>query len=511
MKTTRLLLALAAALALPAAQLAAQSSVPGTISYQGRVTNDDASLVGASTPTTRTVIFRIWDSSSASGAANLLYSERQTVTIFKGEFSVLVGTGDPVTGSPRNFDEVPKKLASLADPALWNGSTRFLGVTVCDEGTDTGTEVSPRQQIASTAFAIKAQTAEKIVANGITADMIAPNAITASQIAPNAITASQIANGTLTTAQLAPDSITTSQIANGAITGFDIATNAIGRDRLDQNSVYTLENRNFVINNTNNGIVGSVSDNDGWEVRGQSNGNNNGSLIIKTTDDGNEPIQFWQTGEHRMQINTNGNIMIPGWIADSRDRNNAKLVVDNAIGLQWGSEQATLTYIGDGGAKFIISLSKGGQGNNRSCFFDGDSNWDFESDIRLKTDIAPAEPMLDRILGLPLHRFRYKDDAPDARLQLGVLAQEVQPVFPELVAANGNPAPEGDNYLTVGLTSFGLYACRAIQELAERTDSDVETLNSDIHSLQKTIAEKDAKIANLESRLAAIEAALKNK
>ena len=104
------------------------------------IIGDDASLVGASTPTTRTVIFRIWDSSSASGAANLLYSERQTVTIFKGEFSVLVGTGDAVTGSPRNFDEVPKKLASLADPALWNSSTRFLGVTVCDAGTDTGTD-----------------------------------------------------------------------------------------------------------------------------------------------------------------------------------------------------------------------------------------------------------------------------------------------------------------------------------------------------------------------------------
>jgi len=495
------------------------------------VTNDDASLVGNSAPTERTVIFRIWDNASATGAANLLYSERQTVTIFKGEFSVLVGTGDPVTGSPRGFDEAGKKLGSLADPSLWNGSTRFLGVTVCDAGQTTGTEVSPRQQIASTAYAIKAQTAEKIVANGITADMIAPNAITAAQlapntitatqlangtitatqVAPNAITASKIANGTLTSAQLAPDSITTSQIANGTITGFDIATNAIGRDRLDQNSVYTLENRSLYINGGNNGIIGSTAGNDGWEVRGQDNGTNNGAMVIKTTDDATEPIQFWQTGSHRMQINTNGNIMIPGDIPDSRDRKNAKLVVDNAIGLQWGSEQATLTYIGDGGAKFIISLSKGFQGNNRSCFFDGDSNWDFESDIRLKTDIAPAEPMLDRILGLPLHRFRYKDDAPDARLQLGVLAQEVQPVFPELVAANGNPAPEGGNYLTVGLTSFGLYACKAIQELADRTDSDVETLNSDIDSLQKTIAEKDAKIADLESRLAAIEAALKNK
>jgi hypothetical protein len=165
MKTTRLALALAAALALQALPIHAQSSaVPGTISYQGRVTNDDGTLVGASTPTNRTVIFRIWDNATATGQANLLYSEKQTVTISKGEFSVLVGNGDPVTGSPRGFDEVSKKLASLADPSLWNGSTRFLGVTVCDAGTDTGPEVAPRQQIASTAYAIKAQTAEKIVA-----------------------------------------------------------------------------------------------------------------------------------------------------------------------------------------------------------------------------------------------------------------------------------------------------------------------------------------------------------
>jgi len=87
--------------------------------------------------------------------------------------------------------------------------------------------------------------------------------------------------------------------------------------------------------------------------------------------------------------------------------------------------------------------------------------------------------------------------------ELGVIAQEVQPVFPELVG-KGDPAPEGGHYLTVGTTSFGLYACKAIQELADRTDSDVE-------NLQAEIAAKDAKIAELEARLAAIEAALKTK
>jgi hypothetical protein len=163
MKTTRLALALAAALALQALPIHAQSSaVPGTISYQGRVTNDDGTLVGATSPTERTVIFRIWDNATATGQANLLYSEKQTVTISKGEFSVLVGNGDPVTGSPRSFDEAPKKLASLADPSLWTGSSRFLGVTVCDEGTDTGPEVAPRQQIASTVYAIKAREAETV-------------------------------------------------------------------------------------------------------------------------------------------------------------------------------------------------------------------------------------------------------------------------------------------------------------------------------------------------------------
>jgi hypothetical protein len=385
---------------------------------------------------------------------------------------------------------------------------------------DTGPEVAPRQQIASTAYAIKAQTAEKIVANGITADMIAPNAITAAQlapntitatqlangtitatqVAPNAITASKIANGTITSAQLAPDSITTSQIANGTITGFDIATNAIGRDRLDQNSVYTLENRSLYINGGYNGIIGSTAGSDGWEVRGQDNGNNNGALVIETADDGNEPIQFWQTGEHRMQINSRGNILIPGTLNDTR--NDSKLAVDGGIALWWGTHRARLYYdvYGNNG-QFTISLSQGLDG--KTARYDGDSNWDFDSDRRLKTDITPAESVLDRILDLPLHRFRYKSSDPSKMPELGVIAQEVQPVFPELVG-KGDPAPEGGHYLTVGTTSFGLYACRAIQELADRTDSDVE-------NLQAEIAAKDAKIAELEARLAAIEAALKTK
>jgi hypothetical protein len=225
-------------------------------------------------------------------------------------------------------------------------------------------------------------------------------------------------------------------------------------------------------------------------------------MVIKTPDDGNEPIQFWQTGTHRMAINDKGNVVIPGWVNDRVEGGDSKLAVDGGIALYYGTNRARLYYNADNGA-FTINLSKGFNVTDRYARFDGDANWDFESDRRLKTDITPAEPVLDRILDLPLHRFRYKTSDPSKMPELGVIAQEVQPVFPELVG-KGDPAPEGDHYLTVGTTSFGLYACRAIQELADRTDSDVE-------NLQAEIAAKDAKIAELEARLAAIEAALKTK
>ena len=642
MKTTRLALALAAALALQALPTHAQSTaVPGTISYQGRVTNDDGTLVGASSPTERTVIFRIWDNATATGQANLLYSEKQTVTISKGEFSVLVGNGDPVTGSPRGFDEVPKKLASLAATSLWTGSSRFLGVTVCDENSDTGPEVAPRQQIASTVYSIKAREAETVSGtnNGPVSLGTTTNGVFTEQMSINGNgdvgigTAGRTIDGKLNIYGASPflnlqNNFTDTGAGSGIRFGHDQAgsqlplaeiksflhngdgagqragdlvfltsyagnltekmrikdngnlgigtagrnidgklhiygdnpvlhlqnslsafgagsTIRFGHDqvgsqlplaeirsalhngdgagqragdlvfftssggnlaeqmRLSSTGDLTMAKKSLHFNGNANsvGIYGTIADNDQWAIFGESSGTNAGRMIIRTGDDNNEPIQFWQSGTHRMAINDKGNVVIPGWVNDSVGSGDSKLAVDGGIALYYGTNRARLYYNADNGA-FTINLSKGFNVTDRYARFDGDANWDFESDRRLKTDITPAEPVLDRILDLPLHRFRYKTSDPSKMPELGVIAQEVQPVFPELVG-QGNPAPEGGHYLTVGTTSFGLYACKAIQELADRTDSDVE-------NLQAEIAAKDAKIAELEARLAAIEAALKN-
>lgn len=55
------------------------------------------------------------------------------------------------------------------------------------------------------------------------------------------------------------------------------------------------------------------------------------------------------------------------------------------------------------------------------------------SDLRLKKDIHPIQNALARVLQLNGVNFYWKDKAQDSSLQMGVIAQEVEKVFPELV------------------------------------------------------------------------------
>lgn len=171
MKTTtcRLLTLAAALLALPALTLAQTTAVPDQISYQGVVTDAGGTPVGNSAPENRTVVFRVWDHATNSAVGNLIYSEQQVVTISKGEFSVLVGDGTVVTGTPLGFSETAKGKPTVTIPTAFGGTTRFLGVSVYDSGGAVAPEISPRQRVVSSAFAYRAKFAESVGANGTTA------------------------------------------------------------------------------------------------------------------------------------------------------------------------------------------------------------------------------------------------------------------------------------------------------------------------------------------------------
>jgi hypothetical protein len=153
MKTTARILA---CLLLSGASLIA--AVPATINYQGIVADSAGNLLAPTTPFNRKVIFRIFD---ASTGGTRLWTEEQTVTIYKGEFSVLLGAGMSATGT----------ASSETRPALdtvFTGSAtnRFIEIMV-DNGdssiTASDSPISPRQSITSAAFAFRSQVAESIL------------------------------------------------------------------------------------------------------------------------------------------------------------------------------------------------------------------------------------------------------------------------------------------------------------------------------------------------------------
>ena len=147
---------------------------------------------------------------------------------------------------------------------------------------------------------------------------------------------------------------------------------------------------------------------------------------------------------------------------------------------------------------------------DRTVSYDGDSNWDFSSDRRLKTNIVDAESVLERVMAVKMRRFRWIGGNPEAAPELGVIAQEFQPLFPELVSkttpATPNPAcPDG--VMTVGLTSLGTIAIKAIQELKQEKDGEIAGLKQENTLLKEKIEQlsrQAAHVAQLEQEMATL-------
>lgn len=136
----------------------------------------------------------------------------------------------------------------------------------------------------------------------------------------------------------------------------------------------------------------------------------------------------------------------------------------------------------------------------RSVTYDGDSNWDFGSDRRLKKDIEDAEPVLDRVLQVQVRRYRWKDEDEAAKHKLGVIAQEVQPLFPDLVGESTN-RDGTETHLTVGYSDFGLLAVKALQEFKAKHDAEVGELRSEVAELKAQVALMLRANAELQERL----------
>lgn len=110
------------------------------------------------------------------------------------------------------------------------------------------------------------------------------------------------------------------------------------------------------------------------------------------------------------------------------------------------------------------------------------------SDRRLKKNITSFNTVLDDVKKLNVVNYQFNHQLSN-RNYVGLLAQEVQTVFPHLVYQN---APEEDDQLTMDYSGFGVLAIKAIQEqqqIIDKQQEEITELKKEIQLIKKILTE----------------------
>jgi len=515
-------------------------------------------------PENRKVIFRIFD---AQTGGTRLWSEEQNVTISLGEFSVLLGQGNDAVydavSEPRPALDTAFTGGGAVPPA---GPVRYLEIVV-DDGNGTFTAgadapITPRQRITTTAYSFRSRIADAVSNLGIATTALADGAVTAAKVADNsitslkildgsvsttkipdsAITSLKIADGTIGTADLADNAVNTAKIADnsvtagkmaansvtganivdGTITAADLASNSVTAAKLDANTVgFWSVNGANVFRAAGSVGIGTNAPSTALTVRtaGEAYGfehtDGNRRLrtflggsrgITKKRTDSNHPLSFYTNGSGtKLTISAAGNVGIGTAFPEDRlhvaGLNGSP---GNALRIDDGGGRFIRMYRSAQGFVFTGNSFTNHGGGPGIIQWDGDGNWDNLSDRTLKKDITDAEPVLDRLMQLPVRRYRWNERPSDVPPSFGVIAQEVKPIFPDVV---GSMLLEGatNEVMTVKYAAFGLIAAKAVQELKQEKDAEIKALQDENAGLRARLAALEVSDKTREARLATIE------
>ncbi len=137
-----------------------------------------------------------------------------------------------------------------------------------------------------------------------------------------------------------------------------------------------------------------------------------------------------------------------------------------------------LIGIGAGDTGYPLSVN----GNAYKQF--GGPDWAVPSDLRLKKEVRPLMGALGKMLQLQGRTYRWKDPEQHggaAGVQMGLIGQEVEKVFPEWVTVN----EKGYRSLgEIGFDALTIEAIRELKQLAEAQQRRIEELNERVRELE---------------------------
>ena len=103
--------------------------------------------------------------------------------------------------------------------------------------------------------------------------------------------------------------------------------------------------------------------------------------------------------------------------------------------------------------------------------YNSTGTWGTISDSRLKENISDARNYLADLLKLRVVKYSLKEEASAVATKLGLIAQEVEQVFPSLVEQSDVAYDGGDGIRTVKTSILVPMLLKAIQELTARVQT----------------------------------------
>jgi hypothetical protein len=108
----------------------------------------------------------------------------------------------------------------------------------------------------------------------------------------------------------------------------------------------------------------------------------------------------------------------------------------------------------------------------------------YVSDRRLKTDIRPMEPVLDKVMALEPVQYRMKSQAAGTQLHPGFIAQEVKKLFPELVTLMPGKSSGENGVEDLHMLNYSQFFVLSLKAIQEQQD-EIAALTKQLEQLEK--------------------------
>jgi Chaperone of endosialidase len=111
-----------------------------------------------------------------------------------------------------------------------------------------------------------------------------------------------------------------------------------------------------------------------------------------------------------------------------------------------------------------------------------------DSDKRLKDDIHPLVDVLPKVLQLQPKTYHYTDNDVNAPQSYGLIAQEVEGLFPSMVSTKPDTGMKAINYEQVGVVA--IQAAREQQVQVDQQMQKLASLQQRLDNLEKNISKR---------------------